>query len=97
MATAIVSAEVKAAAIDAEVYSPPQLARKYGVNVDKVIRWILAGELAAMNLATTTEGRPRYKITAEAVEAFEARRAVLCRPPRRKRPATPPGFVRHFR
>ncbi len=66
-------------------YTPPQLARHYGVSVDKVIRWILAGELQALNLATTTGGRPRYRITAEAVEQFEARRAVVAPPPRQRR------------
>jgi hypothetical protein len=82
---------------DPEVFTPPQLAKRYRVSCDKIVRWILAGELAAMNLATTTSGRPRYRITAEALAAFEARRAVLSPPPRRKRPAAPANFVRHFR
>lgn len=73
------------------VYSPPMLAKRYGVSVDKVIRWILAGELVAMNLATTTTGRPRYKITQEAVESFEARRTILSPPPRRTRPVRNSG------
>ena len=81
-----------------EMLTPPKLAKRYGVSVDKIIRWILAGELAAMNLATVADGRPRYKITEEAVQAFEARRAtrapVLTR--RRKRTA-PADIVRHFR
>jgi helix-turn-helix protein len=82
-----------------KVWTPPRLAKRYGVSVDKVIRWILAGELAAMNLATTTTGRPRYKITQESVEAFEARRTVLSPPPRsrRKKPSLPADFVRNFR
>lgn len=81
------------------IWTPPKLAKRYGISVDKVIRWILAGELSAMNLATTTSGRPRYKITQEAVEAFEARRAILTPPPRihRKKRQFPAGFVRHFR
>ena len=81
-----------------KVWTPPQLAKRYGVSTDKVVRWILAGELAAMNLATVTTGRPRYKVKDEAVEAFEARRAILStppRPPRKKR--LPDDFVRHFR
>jgi hypothetical protein len=85
-------------ATKSEVFSPQQLAKRYGVAVDKITRWILAGELAALNLAQRADGRPRYRITAEAVEAFEQRRAVLCPPSRpRKKSALPSGFVRHFR
>jgi hypothetical protein len=81
-----------------KVWTPPELARRYGVNPDKVVSWIDAGELAAMNLATTTGGRPRYKITDEAVQAFEARRAVVPAAPvrRRKRPPAA-AIVRNFR
>jgi hypothetical protein len=86
-------------ATEPEFYNPPQLAKRYGVAVEKIIRWILAGELAAMNLATKVGGRPRYKVTAEAVEAFEQRRAVLSPAPRtpRRKKTLPSGFVRHFR
>lgn len=69
-----------ASALECQMFTPPQLAKRYGVTADKVVRWILAGELAALNLATTTIGRPRFKISPEAVEAFERRRAVLSPP-----------------
>lgn len=79
-------------------FTPPKLAKRYGVSTDKVVRWILAGELEAMNFATTTNGRPRYKIPASAVEAFEARRQVISRPSKpRPRRSLPTGIVRHFR
>jgi hypothetical protein len=88
-------------ATEQAIFTPPQLAKRWGITADKVCRWILAGELEAMNLATSLDGgKPRYKITAEAVEAFEARRRVLSRPARqvrRRKPALPAGFVRHFR
>ncbi len=48
-------------------YTPPQLARRYGVNVDKVHQWIKTGELLAVNVAASACGRPRWRITAEAV------------------------------
>jgi hypothetical protein len=73
------------ATITEHIFTPPKLGKRWGVSPDKVVRWILAGELAALNLAASPTGRPRYKITAEAVEAFETRRAVLCPPPRRPR------------
>ncbi len=83
--------------IEMVVFSPPQLAKRYRVSVDKVVRWILAGELAAMNLATRPGGRPRYKITQDAVAAFELRRSVVPprpSPHRRKRPTA--GVKEYF-
>jgi len=54
--------------------SPPQLARRYGVKPSRVIAWIRAGELAAINIGGG--GRPRYRITPEAIREFEAVRST---------------------
>jgi excisionase family DNA binding protein len=68
--------------------TPPELAKQYGVSPDKVLAWIRAGELRAINVATRLGGRPRYRISEEDLAAFEARRAA--RPsPKRQRPARP--------
>ncbi len=84
-----------------KVLTPPQLAERYGVSVDKITGWIRSGELVALNLAAAADGkRPRYKITEEAVSAFEAAREVTpptAVAPRRKKTNLPAGFVRHFR
>jgi transposase len=61
----------------AEVFTPPQVAKRYRVAEEKVVAWIHAGELAALNLATNPKGRPRYKITADSLQAFERRRAIV--------------------
>ncbi len=42
--------------------SPPQVAERLGISPDKVIGWLLAGELKGSNLATLANGRPRYRI-----------------------------------
>ena len=67
--------------------SPPEFAKRYGVNADKVRAWIKSGELRAVNVATNRSvGRPRWRITPEAAEAFElVRSAVAVKPQRRKR------------
>jgi hypothetical protein len=57
--------------------TPPAVARKYGVAAGKVIDWIESGQLAALNLATRPDGRPRYSISPEALDAFERARAVV--------------------
>ena len=56
--------------------TPPQIARRYNVATAKVIKWIQAGDLAALNLATGSGGRPRYSVSVEALAAFEAARSV---------------------
>jgi len=56
-------------------YTPPQLAERWGVSPEKVIKWIRSGELRAINLATKADKRPRYRISAEDVALFEARRS----------------------
>ncbi len=77
--------------------TPSELARRYGVSPDKVLAWIRAGELRAVNVATRCTGRPRYVILPEAISAFEAARSVAP-PPRvaRKRRATDPKVIQYF-
>jgi transposase len=79
--------------------TPPKLARRYGVDVHKIIRWIETGELRAMNLATTTSGRPRWAIDEADIVAFEERRAAkpTVKPVRRRKPEHPPGFIEYFK
>lgn len=82
-----------------EILTPPKIAEKLGVKPETVIGWIKSGELAGFNVASPGK-RPRYRVSAEALEAFTLRRTpekvtiaprkVLC--PARSRP----DFVRHI-
>jgi hypothetical protein len=67
--------------------TPPQLGRLWGLDPNKIIRWILSGELRAINAAARASGRPRYLIDRADIAAFEHQRAVGApqRAPRRKR------------
>jgi hypothetical protein len=70
--------------------TPPQLARAWGLDVQKIIGWIRSGQLAAINAATNPTGKPRFLIDRQAILDFEARRAVTppaARPARRRRSA----------
>ena len=60
------------------------VARRYRVGEDKVRAWIKTGELAAINTAATLCAKPRFVITVEAIQRFEAKRTV-CPPPKVKR------------
>ena len=72
--------------------SPPQVAKLLGVKPAKVLAWIKRGELRAHNVADSRSGRPRWRVSREALDAFLAARS--CRPsdqvarPRRKRRPT---------
>ena len=62
--------------------TPPEVARHLRVKAAKIIAEIRAGNLEAIDVSAHPGiGRPRYRITAEALERWESRRAV--------RPAVP--------
>jgi hypothetical protein len=67
--------------------TPPELARRWGIDSAKILTWIRSGELRAINASTRPCGRPRYLIDERDIEIFELRRAVGGPPqtPRRRR------------
>lgn len=75
--------------------SPGQLARFLGVNSAKVLTWIHSGRLAAINVATDALGRPRWRVTPQALQEFLAGRQAT--PPakvkRTRKPKREPGWV----
>ena len=64
---------------------------RLGVNEHTVLGWIRSGELRAVNVGRRPGGKkPRWRITQEALEAFEQLRTAAPPAPRlrrRKRPA----------
>jgi excisionase family DNA binding protein len=64
---------------------------RYGVGEHTVLGWIRSGELRAVNVGRSLGAKkPRWRITQEALEAFEAARSagpLQPRSRRRKRPA----------
>ncbi len=62
---------------DSRRLSPRQVAANYGVAHDKVLRWIKAGELKAIDVSTKVGGRPQFKIAPSDLKAFEQARAVV--------------------
>jgi excisionase family DNA binding protein len=80
--------------------TPPELAERLKVHPEKIRRWIERGELAAVNVADRIGGRPRWRITAEALEDFLRRRATPGPGPRirrrRRQEKVPEGWVRYY-
>jgi transposase len=69
-------------------YTPPEIAKKYGVHPTKVIHWIKTGELVGVDMATRPGGRPRYRVTPADLELFLQRRQACTQtvaPQRRRR------------
>lgn len=60
--------------------TPPQLAKRYGVDPNKILGLIESGELVAINLATRGASRPRWRISPDAIAAFEAVRSSRPQP-----------------
>lgn len=81
-----------------ETLTPPQLAQRYGVKVTKVLTWIATGQLRALNVATKVTGRPRWRITPEAIDAFETSRTAQAQPAKasRRRQRQPADYVTYF-
>jgi hypothetical protein len=76
--------------------TPPEVARMWRCKPETVVAFIRSGELAAVNLAKRSAKRPRWRISPEAIRAFEQARAVASgqEPVRRHRKSA--GVIQFF-
>ena len=67
--------------------TPPTIAKRFGVKADTVRSWIHAGELPAINVAPSGSKKPSFRVSDEALKAFEQRRSgkAPAKPKRRRR------------
>lgn len=70
----------------ARYFSVKYVADRYGTNNSKVGKWIADGVLEAINVATKPNGVPRWRISPEALAAFEALRKSGAPKPAVKKP-----------
>ena len=75
--------------------TPPEIAKRWGVSPEQIIRFIRSGELRAINVATNPAGRPRFLIDIRDLQVFEQRRSVS---PTSKvrRSRSQPGIIHYF-
>ncbi|MBP3958425.1 helix-turn-helix domain-containing protein [Gemmata sp. G18] len=75
--------------------TPNEVASVLRVSQGKVLAWITSGELVATNTAAALCGKPRWVVSASALEAFRKKRSSLPLPKvaRRRRPS---GLVDYF-
>jgi len=76
--------------------TPPAVARRFAVDPSKVLTWIRRGELRAVNVATHTGGRPRYRISPADLAVFEAARAAGPQPKITRRRRKDAGVIQFF-
>ena len=72
-------------------FSVKQIRERFAVGEHTVLVWIGNGELAAINVSRQAGGKPKWRITQDALTAFELLRTATPRPtqsrPRRRRQA----------
>jgi len=76
------------------MFTAPEVAARYRVNLTKVNGWIRTGVLRAIDISQSAGKRPRYRVPLDAIEAFDASRSVVPPPPvprtrHRRQDATP--------
>ncbi len=75
--------------------TPPEVAEQFGINSSKVLMWIRSGELAAINVAASLLGRPRWRISQADLAVFAQRRQAITPPKSRPRRKTV-GVIQFF-
>ncbi len=77
--------------------TPPQIAERLGVGVNKVLCWIRSGELTAINLTVNPKGeRPRYRIQPSDLESFLLKRRTVPKPKVNRRRRKQSGVIEYF-
>ena len=73
-----------------------QVAERYGVGEHTVLGWIKRAELRAIDVSRRLGGRPQWRITPEALEAFELLRMATPPPPRSRRRRRQPEVIEFY-
>jgi Helix-turn-helix domain len=72
------------------MFTVQDVQRRYNVTVHTVLGWIRSGELKAINVGRRLGAKkPRWRITTEALAAFELTRTPTPPPPRTRRKRSP--------
>ena len=70
----------------ATALTPPKLAKEWACKPEKIITFINSGELRAFDVSLNPgTGRPRWRITPEAIAEFEVRRSAVKPAAKRRR------------
>lgn len=83
---------------DREMFTPPKLAKKWGVGVDKIYALIGDDRLDAVDVSKRRGGRPRYLISQKAVDDFLMKQQVekSVAAPKKRRKSADDGVIEFF-
>jgi hypothetical protein len=80
------------------MYTVQDIQSRYSVTVHTVLGWIRSGELQAVNVGRNPKARkPRWRITQEALEAFELARTPTPPTPRTRRRKPTAGVISFYK
>jgi excisionase family DNA binding protein len=74
-----------------------QVAERFGVSEHTALAWVASGELAAVNVVRERGGQPRWRVSAVALEAFEASRTHAPTPTATRRRRQPKDVIEFYR
>jgi transposase len=72
------------------------LCERYGVSEHTVLIWIRLGDLRAIDVSRQRGGRPKWRVTAEALQEFELARTPTPPPPRARRRKRPADVIKFY-
>lgn len=73
-----------------------EIAERYGVTQHTVIAWIQSGDLKAVDVSRRRGGKPHWRISPEALEAFEFSRMPVPPPPKTRRRKRDPNVIEFY-
>jgi hypothetical protein len=79
-----------------EYLKPPAIAKLLGVQAGKVLAWIAASELVAVDLSERRAKRPRWRVSPADLEAFLERRKSQPTPKPRSRRRSPVVIAKKY-
>jgi len=80
------------------VYSVKQICERFAVSEHTVLGWINCGELRAINVGRRPRSKkPRWRVTEEALAAFEHARTPIPPPPRTRRRRRPADVIEFYK
>ena len=77
-------------------YGIKDLRERFGVGEHTVLGWIHRGELRAIDVSRNQGGRPKWRVTPEALEAFELRRTPNPPQPATRRRRTDTSVIEFY-
>jgi len=80
-----------------KTYGIREIRERYGVGEHTVLGWIRRGELRAIDVSRNQSGRPKWRITQEALDAFELARTPTPPVPRARRRKHPAEVIEYYK